>query len=145
MRGDENGLDEQERRGYSLFTAQHCATCHTGVNLGSLTYEKMGLKADYFQVRGGKLTEADLGRLNVTQEETDRSKFKTPTLRNIALTGPYFHDGSAKTLEDAVRTMATFQLGVQLSDEDVESIVAFLKTLTGEYQGQPSEEVRIGS
>ncbi|HVX57510.1 MAG TPA: hypothetical protein VHA37_07300, partial [Candidatus Saccharimonadales bacterium] len=68
---------------------------------------------------------------------TDRSKFKTPTLRNIELTAPYFHDGSAKTLADTVRTMATFQLGVQLSDEDVESIASFLKTLTGEYHGQP--------
>lgn len=137
LRGDKDALDAQERRGYALFTANHCATCHTGVNLGSLTYEKMGLKGDYFQARGGKLTEVDLGRFHVTKEETDRSKFKTPTLRNIELTAPYFHDGSAKTLADAVRTMATFQLGVQLSDEDVESIASFLKTLTGEYHGQP--------
>lgn len=137
LRGEEDALDEQERRGYSLFTANHCGACHTGVNLGSLTYEKMGLKGDYFQARGGKLTDADLGRFNVTKEETDRSKFKTPTLRNVSLTGPYFHDGSAKTLEEAVRTMAKFQLGVQLSDEDAASIVAFLKTLTGEYQGKP--------
>ena len=136
LRGDKEALSEQEQRGYELFVANDCATCHAGVNLGGLTYERMGLKGDYFAARGTDLTDADVGRMSVTKEETDRAKFKTPTLRNVALTGPYFHDASAKTLEDAVKTMAEFQSGVKLSEEEVAAVVAFLETLTGEYKGQ---------
>ncbi len=137
LAGDEDALDEQEKQGYQLFVAHDCATCHAGVNLGGLTYERMGLRRDYFAERGGPLTDADQGRINVTQVETDRHKFKTPTLRNVALTWPYFHDGSAKTVADAVRTMMAVQCDVDCSDEDAEALVAFLETLTGEYNGKP--------
>ena len=137
LRGDEGALTDEEQQGYKLFLSHECAICHTGVNLGGLTYEKIGLARDYFKMRGGEMTDADLGRFNVTMEETDRSKFKTPTLRNIALTGPYFHDGSAKTLEEAVRTMTLVQSGHELTDEEATQIAKFLNTLTGEYQGKP--------
>ena len=140
LAGDEQALDAQEQQGYKLFVAHDCATCHTGVNLGGLTYERMGLKRDYFAERGGPLTEADQGRFNVTKVETDRHKFKTPTLRNVALTWPYFHDGSAKTLADAVRTMMAVQCDIDCSDEDTAALVAFLNTMTGEYNGKPLTE-----
>ena len=140
LAGDEQALDAQEQQGYKLFVAHDCATCHTGVNLGGLTYERMGLRRDYFAERGGPLTEADQGRFNVTKVETDRHKFKTPTLRNVALTWPYFHDGSAKTLADAVRTMMAVQCDIDCSDEDTAALVAFLNTMTGEYNGKPLTE-----
>jgi cytochrome c peroxidase len=98
-------------------------------------FQPLGVMGDFFASR--KLTKADLGRFNVTGKEDDKFVFKVPSLRNVALTAPYFHDGSAKTLEDAVTTMATYQLGRDLSDEDLGQIVSFLKSLTGEYNGKP--------
>jgi cytochrome c peroxidase len=92
--------------------------------------------APYFTDRG-HINKADLGRFNVTGDPQDMYMFKVPSLRNVALTPPYFHDGSAPTLTDAVRMMAKYQLGRRLSDEEVESIVEFLKTLTGELNGKP--------
>ena len=136
LRDDKKALTEEQLQGYQLFLDHQCATCHTGVILGGLTYERMGQARDYFKMRGGEITEADLGRYNVTKKEYDRHKFKTPTLRNIELTPPYFHDGSAKTLDEAVRTMAEVQTGQPLSESEVKQIVAYLKTLTGYYQGK---------
>src|SRR5690606_17016091 len=107
-------------------------TCHSGRNLGGTSFQRMGLVRNYFERRGGRVTEADLGRFNVTQAEEDRHKFKVPTLRNIELTAPYFHDGSERELDAAVRTMAEVQLGRELSDADVNAITAFLRSLTGE-------------
>lgn len=107
-------------------------------------YQKMGLLADYFADRGGEITEADLGRFNVTQDESDRHFFKVPMLRNVELTGPYLHDGSQRTLEDVVRVMGRFQVAADLSDEQVELIVEFLKALTGELPPQASEPTPIG-
>ena len=99
-------------------------------------FQRMGAKNDYFKARGHE-TKADLGRYNVTGDEFDRYRFKVPSLRNVAITPPYFHDGSAATLEEAVSTMARFQLARALSTQELQAIVAFLKTLTGEYKGQP--------
>lgn len=99
-------------------------------------YQKFGVAGDYFADRGN-ITKADLGRFNVTGMERDRFKFKVPSLRNVAVTPPYFHDGSAATLVDAVNIMAKYQLGRSLSVEDRDLIVAFLFTLTGEYEGEP--------
>ena len=90
---------------------------------------------DYFADRGNP-TKADLGRFNVTGDEADRNVFKVPGLRNIAVTAPYFHDGSAETLDAAVTIMGRYQLGRNLSDEDRRYIVAFLESLTGEYRGE---------
>ncbi|MEP9328910.1 c-type cytochrome [Paraburkholderia phymatum] len=133
MRGDRHALNSEELRGYHLFKANHCATCHVGKNLGGRSFERMGLAADYFAARGYTST-ADNGRANVTNDALDRHAFKTPTLRNVELTAPYFHDGSRTNLHEAVRDMATYQVGKQLSDSDVNAIVAFLKTLTGTRQ-----------
>jgi cytochrome c peroxidase len=107
-----------------------------------MSYEKMGRREDYFKLRGGPLTEVDNGRYNVTKNESDRHFFKVPNLRNVELTYPYFHDGSAATLQEAVKTMALVQAGKNLKNEEVEDIVAFLKTLTGKYLDIPLAELK---
>ena len=134
--GDNEALTAEELRGYELFKANSCATCHVGVNLGGESYELMGLRRHYFQERGMELTEEDNGRYKQTQEERDRHRFKVPGLRNVELTWPYYHDGTRVTMDEAVRDMALYQCDVELADADVEAIVAFLRTLTGEYNGQ---------
>jgi cytochrome c peroxidase len=98
-------------------------------------FQKMGLVKDYFKDRGTPITEADLGRFNVTKNESEKHFFKVPTLRNVELTSPYLHDGSRATLEETVKVMGTYQLGRELTDAQVNSIVAFLKTLTGTLPG----------
>lgn len=131
--GDNNALTPEEKAGYSLFKTYGCISCHQGINIGGNMFQKFGIMGDYFAERR-TLTQADLGRFNVTQEKRDRHVFKVPSLRNIALTPPYFHDGSAERLEDAVIAMAKYQLGRQLSTKEVDLIVKFLQTLTGEYK-----------
>ena len=113
-----------------------CANCHVGSALGGQSFERMGLKGDYFRDRGD-IKEVDAGQFNFTGREEDRFKFKVPTLRNIAVTFPYFHDGKTDNLKDAVLVMSKYQEGRQLSDEEADLIVAFLGTLTGEYEGKP--------
>lgn len=93
-------------------------------------YQRFGVFGNYFQDRGN-ITKADYGRFNVTQAEVDRHVFRVPSLRNVELTAPYFHDGSAETLPEAVKIMAKYQLGKALSDDQIAKIVAFLKSLTG--------------
>lgn len=132
LEGDDDALDEQELRGLETFMDVGCTTCHQGPGFGGTMYQKMGLVKDYFAMRGGELTEADMGRMNVTGDEADKHKFKVPLLRNIELTAPYFHDGTRESLEEAVRVMGTVQLGRELTDEQVDDLVAFLKTLTGD-------------
>jgi cytochrome c peroxidase len=136
LRGDRAALGEDEQAGYRLFKELGCVSCHQGVNIGGNLYEKMGVMEDYFAGRGN-VTEADLGRYNQTGIEEQRFEFKVPSLRNVALTAPYFHDGSAETLEQAVRLMAKHQLGIALDEERQRLVAAFLRTLTGEYQGVP--------
>ena len=96
----------------------------------------MGIKDNYFDYRGTGLTDGDNGRYAVTKNEQDRHRFKTPTLRNVMLTPPYMHDGSIATVEDAIRIMHQFQIGKNISSDETKSIVAFLNTLTGEYNGK---------
>lgn len=129
--GDESALTTEQREGWVLFQDLGCVTCHQGVNLGGNSFQALSVDGRYFADRGGEITKADLGRFNVTQLERDRHRFKVPTLRNVALTAPYLHDGTAATLADAVRIMARYQLGVELMDEEVTSVVAFLESLTG--------------
>ena len=136
LRGDLDALTEKQRLGYSRFLTLGCIKCHQGVGVGGNMFQRMGAKNDYFRDRGSE-TQADLGRFNVTGEEFDRYRFKVPSLRNVALTAPYFHDGSAKTLEQAVSVMARYQLARELSDLEREQLVAFLGSLTGTYQGKP--------
>lgn len=133
LKGDQNSLTAEQVKGYDLFKANNCATCHAGANMGGQSYEYMGIVADYFTDRGTPLHDnKDFGHFNLTQDSTDFQRFKTPTLRNIALTAPYLHDGTALTLQDATKSMLKYQTGKTLPDSDVELIVAFMNTLTGE-------------
>src|SRR5207248_406151 len=134
LRGNEAAITSTEKEGYRLFNAYGCTSCHQGANVGGNMFQKMGVAVDYFGQRG-EITKADLGRFNVTGEESDRYVFKVPSLRNVALTAPYFHDGSAPTLGAAVARMGTYQLGRSIPREDIGLIIQFLRTLTGEYQG----------
>ena len=135
--GDDSALTADQLEGYELFKKYDCATCHTGPNLGGLSYELMGLRRHYFAERGLELTHEDNGRYKETQQERDRHRFKVPGLRNVEHTWPYYHDGTRHTLEEAVRDMGLYQSGVELSDAEVGKIVAFLESLTGEYKGVP--------
>ena len=136
LRGDDKALTAQELNGYKLFKEYNCATCHVGVNLGGESYELMGLRRHYFADRGTELTEEDNGRFKQTQQERDRHRFKVPGLRNVELTWPYYHDGTRATLEDAVRDMGRYQSDVDMTTKEIDDVVAFLRTLTGEIDGK---------
>jgi cytochrome c peroxidase len=131
LRGDRNAISDEEKAGYVKFKQYGCVACHQGVNVGGNMFQKFGVMGDYFANRGMP-TEADLGRYLVTGEESDKYVFKVPSLRNIALTAPYFHDGTAKTLDAAVDVMFTYQLGRVASNDDKAAIIKFLDTLTGD-------------
>lgn len=141
LRGDSDAITAEELEGYELFKRYDCATCHVGPNLGGQSYELMGLRRHYFSERGLEMTVEDNGRYKETKQERDRHRFKVPGLRNVELTWPYYHDGTRQTLEDAVRDMGIYQSGVELTDDQVDKITAFMKTLTGEYQGKPLTNV----
>jgi len=129
LRGDNGALDAEEKAGLKLFVDKGCAACHGGMNLGGAMYAKFGVQADpdaKYRPTG------DLGRFVVTRDEADRYVYKVPTLRNIALTAPYFHTGSAWDLGEAVDVMARAQLGAVLTPDERGKIVAFLGTLNGE-------------
>ncbi|MFG0495725.1 cytochrome-c peroxidase [Pseudomonas sp. YQ_13] len=136
LQGDTEALTLEEKYGYQRFKDYGCIACHQGVNIGGNMFQKFGVFGDYIADRGNP-TEADQGRFNVTGEEADRGVFKVPSLRNVAMTAPYFHDGSAPTLERAIDVMFQYQLGRIPSDEDRRLIMLFLKTLTAEKAGQP--------
>ncbi len=130
LRGNTRAINAEEKKGYEHFKSYGCIACHQGVNIGGNMYQYFGVMGDYFADRG-HITTADYGRYNVTGKERDRFKFKVPSLRNVALTPPYFHDGSAKTLEDAVKVMAKYQLGRSIPEPDLKAIIQFLRSLTG--------------
>ncbi len=134
LQGERDALNSEAREGAELFRSLGCIACHQGVNLGGNMYASMGVMADFFAERGVPPGKFDLGRFNVTGRAEDRYVFKVPTLRNIALTAPYLHDGSIATLDETVRTIARYQLGVQLNDRDTERLLAFLRSLTGRLQ-----------
>ncbi len=136
LKGDKNAMNAEELAGYELFKNSSCATCHVGENLGGQSYELMGLMADYFGDRGTELTVEDNGRNKESKLPRDKHRFKVPGLRNVALTAPYFHDGTQATLAEAVTAMGRYEVGVEFSEAEVEQIVAFLKSLTGEYKGK---------
>lgn len=131
LRGDEHAITAQQAHGYQLFKENKCATCHIGKTLGGQSYEPLGLKKDYFIA---DISEADIGRMNVTKKERDLFRQKVPTLRNITLTAPYFHRGDVATLDEAVKQMMVYQVGKKASQQDVNDIVAFLGSLQGQYQ-----------
>ncbi|CAA7621297.1 cytochrome-c peroxidase [Magnetospirillum sp. SS-4] len=129
LKGDNKALTKDELAGYALFKDSGCTACHNGPAVGGNSFQKMGVVEPY------KATSPAEGRVSVTKDEADRFNFKVPTLRNVELTYPYFHDGEAATLKDAVDTMGRIQLGKSFTAEENGKIVAFLKTLTGD---QPS-------
>ena len=133
LRGDGSEIKDEAIEGYYLFTDYGCDTCHQGVNIGGNMYQRLGIMGDYFKDRGN-VTKEDYGRFNVTGRETDKFKYKVPSLRNVALTAPYFHDGSVTTLHDAVSVMIRYQLGVIPNKKDLDFMVAFLESLTGELE-----------
>jgi cytochrome c peroxidase len=136
LSGDKQAITAAEKEGYGLFKSYGCVSCHQGVNVGGNIFQPSGVIGNYF-IERGKLTEADLGRYNVTKNESDRYIFRVPSLRNVAITPPYLHDGSVKSLEKAIGIMTKYQLGRPLSKEQIKLIAQFLRTLTGEYRGKP--------
>jgi cytochrome c peroxidase len=136
LQGDKKSLTRSEQEGYRLFKTYGCISCHQGVNLGGNMFQPFGVIGNYLADRG-QIAKADLGRFNVTENPADRYLFRVPSLRNVAITPPYFHDGSVKTLKQAIAKMTKYQLGRPLPTEQIELIAQFLKTLTGEYRGKP--------
>jgi cytochrome c peroxidase len=125
LKGDKKALSKQELAGYRLFKDSGCTACHNGSAVGGSTFQKLGVVEPY------QTSNPAVGRMGVTGNEADRFYFKVPTLRNVELTYPYFHDGAAATLKDAVDTMGRIQLGKNFTADENAKIVAFLKTLTG--------------
>jgi cytochrome c peroxidase len=134
LKGNKTALSADELAGYKLFKDSGCTGCHNGPAVGGNSFQKMGVVEAY------QASSPAEGRVGVTKEEADRFKFKVPTLRNVEMTYPYFHDGAAVTLKDAVDTMGRIQLGRKFSDGENAQIVAFLKTLTGD---QPSFKLPV--
>lgn len=124
LKGDKKALSDQEKKGLRLFVDTGCAGCHNGIGIGGGSFQKMGLVKPY--------ETANKGRFEVTNKEEDMYVFKVPILRNIEMTYPYFNDGKVWNLDEAVRIMADVELGKTLTDGEVEDLVAFLKSLTGE-------------
>ncbi|RXK05264.1 cytochrome-c peroxidase [Halarcobacter bivalviorum] len=124
LKGDETAITSFEKEGYELFRSKGCISCHNGVNIGGNLYSKFGMIVD--------IDSKHLGKYNITKNEWDKYYFKVPSLRNISLTAPYFHDGRYDTLKEAVKTMSLVQLGRPITEKEIEKIVAFLKTLNGE-------------
>jgi cytochrome c peroxidase len=140
VRGDETALDAEQRAGYALFKSLGCASCHQGINIGGNMFARLGVLGDYFadrDRRGRGETDADAGRFQVTHRERDRHVFRVPSLRNVACTAPYLHDGSQASLADVITVMGRYQLGRELTDEQVGRLAAFLRSLTGDYRGHP--------
>jgi cytochrome c peroxidase len=133
LRGDKTALTDTEKEGYKLFKDYGCVSCHQGINVGGNMFQRFGVMWDYFADRGST-NKADLGRFNVTNNEKDRYVFRVPSLRNVELTPPYFHDGSAESLEKAIAIMTKYQLGRPLLKEQINLISQFLRTLTVEYR-----------
>ena len=125
LKGNKKALTTQELRGYQTFKTSGCVACHNGPNAGGASFQKMGVVEPY------KTTNAAEGRVGVTGKDADRFLFKVPTLRNVELTYPYFHDGEAATLGQAVDVMGRLQLGKKFSEQEISDVVSFLKTLTG--------------
>jgi cytochrome c peroxidase len=132
--GKTDALSAAERQGLRTFIDGGCSDCHKGPAVGGLGYRKFGVVSDYWKATGSQAI--DKGRFEVTKDDGDLYKFKVPSLRNVAMTPHYFHDGSVDRLPRAVRIMAKVQIGSDLSDPEVEAIVAFLGSLTG---SQPAD------
>lgn len=126
LKGDKNALTQQQIDGLKLFRRSGCIRCHSGNLLGGTSFQKVGSVRPYVTDNSSK------GRMDVSGKPWDEMMFKVPTLLNVERTAPYFHDGAVKTLPDAVKKMADIQLDMNLSEKQVEEIVAFLEFLNGE-------------
>ena len=124
LKGDQNALTLEEKIGFRTFVDSGCSGCHSGALLGGSMYQRMGVVKAFAR-------STDPGRMKVTHAESDRAMFKVPSLRNVEKTGPYLHDGKTATLQQAVREMGEYQLGVALSDQQTKEITDFLNALTG--------------
>jgi len=129
VNGNETALTETEKQGLQTFLNAGCTACHSGAVLGGTMYQKFGLAGNYWDLTKSK--KIDNGRFDVTKNEADKFLFKVPSLRNVEKTYPYFHDGSIDNLNDAVKIIAKAQLNKDLTDQEVQEIVTFLKSLTG--------------
>ena len=133
LAGEGDALSAEARAGMDIFREFGCSSCHQGVKLGDNLFSRFGVFGDYFEDLGN-VTRADLGRYNVTGDPEDMFVFRVPGLRNVALTHPYFHDGSVTDLGRAVNVMATYQLGRMFPEKDLAPLLAFLRALTGTVQ-----------
>lgn len=136
LTGDKTALTSAEKAGFNKFMEVGCQACHMGAYVGGSIYQKMGLAKPWIQT-------TDLGRFKVTGREEDKMLFKVPSLRNIEKTAPYYHNGGVATLEEAVKDMGEYQLGRRLSDSDVQSIITWLRTLTGEIPKEYIKEPQL--
>jgi cytochrome c peroxidase len=129
LSGDTSALTNDERLGFTAFRQAGCAMCHNGPTIGATSFQQLGLAKPWPEAN-------DQGRFEVTGNESDRMVFKVPSLRNVEMTAPYFHNGSVKTLEEAIRMMGEHQLGRQLTPETIANIATWLRTLTGELPAE---------
>ncbi|MDR2488452.1 MAG: cytochrome-c peroxidase [Desulfovibrio sp.] len=139
LKGDDKAISGTELEGYRRFKVYRCSSCHVGKALGGQSFEYMDLKKDYFTDRKGPPLGSDEGLKSFTGKEQDLHKFKVPNLRNVELTAPYLHDGTATSLDETVRIMGTYLSGMEVPEHDRKLIAAFLRTLTGEFQGKRVE------
>lgn len=131
LRGDKSAVSQQAQHGYGLFKKYGCVSCHQGVGVGGNLFQRFGALVSYYQDK--EVKDVDYGRAELTKNSEDMHVFKVPSLRNVARTAPYFHNGSADKLEDAIQTMAQLQLGRTIPAQDIASIKAFLESLSGNY------------
>lgn len=135
LNGQLDALTEKQKKGYQLFNDYGCITCHQGINIGGNLYTKAGI-FEHHEDHNKTLTKYDYGRYLYTSDKKDLFVFRVPSLRNVAVTAPYFHDGQTETLYEAIEHMGHEQLDIQLSTDDIELIEDFLNSLTGEYRGR---------
>ena len=138
VKGDQTALSDNQKRGLKTFIETGCMTCHSSAYVGGQMYQKFGVFEPYWQYTKSK--EIDEGRYVVTKNESDKYVFKVPILRNVEMTSPYFHDGSVDHLHDAVWIMGKVQLAKTLTDQQIEDIIIFLKSLTGQI---PDDTLKV--
>jgi cytochrome c peroxidase len=134
LAGNVDALSLSARNGLETFIKIGCSACHNGIGIGGAMYQKFGIVEDYWAATGSQTV--DKGRADVTNDPADLYVFRVPSLRNVAMTAPYFHDGSVATLPEGVRVMARVQLGLNPSEHEINDIVSFLESLTGERPSQ---------
>lgn len=129
LQGDQKALSNEAKKGFQLFQQYGCISCHQGPNLGGNLMQRLGIYKNYFQ--GKNIKRADLGYFNVTHQEQDKFVFKVPSLRNVAITSPYLHDGSIKDLDEVIKIMGIYQVGQPILAYDIPYLIKFLESLTG--------------